>query len=61
MESTDAEVLYLIEYTPWWTLFYSKCKRPPTLQEMRAKLIKDENEKKAMEAEELLIHRKSRK
>ena len=41
----DAEIVYLVEYTPWWRLFYNKCKRPPTVNEMRAWYFQNEREK----------------
>lgn len=42
MDYTDAEVLYLLEHRPWWLDFTNSYGRPPTIHEMRAKLVQEE-------------------
>ena len=44
MEYSDAEIVYLVEQTPWWHKFYKTNNRIPTVHEMRARLASNEKE-----------------
>ena len=55
MDYTDAEVSFLVEKTSWWYMFNNSYARPPTVHEMRAKLVQA-NSTSGNEDHDMFLH-----